>query len=191
MFQVFFMFRRLLFGAILVFSILMDIPIVITLQAIIFLNLATLIFHAERKSFIVKAQNNIELFNEFAHMQVSILFLSLTQIKNDGVTLAEQSLFIVYITGLLWFVNVLYVCKVAFSEWMRKRQLKHIRETKVKLAILQKGMNKLSEKKGLKDGKAPSAQVFAAPKESELTPRRAAEESADMQSANQLIQQLE
>lgn len=116
MFQVFFMFRRLIFGAILVFSILMDIPIVIALQAIIFLNLATLMFHAEKKSFIVKAQNNMELFNEFAHMQISILFLSLTQIKNDGVTLAEQSLLIVYVTGLLWFVNVLYICKLAFTE---------------------------------------------------------------------------
>lgn len=159
MFQVFFMFRRLIFGAILVFSILMDIPTVIALQAVVFLNLATLMFHAEKKSFIVKAQNNVEMFNEFAHMQISILFLSLTQIKNDGVTLAEQSLFIVYVTGLLWFVNVLYACKLGFNEWMRKRQLKQIRETKVKLAVLQKGMDKLSEKKGLKDGKALTEKI--------------------------------
>jgi len=133
----------------------------------------------------------MEMFNEFAHMQISILFLSLTQIKNDGVTLAEQSLLIVYVTGLLWFVNVLYLCKVAFSEWMRKKQLKQIRETKIKLSVLQKNMSKLSDKKGLKDGKAPSAQVFAAPNEPEAVPRKAAEESADMQAANELIQQLE
>jgi len=76
----------------------------------------------------------------------------------------------VYATGILYIINILYVCKIAFNEWIRRRQLKAIRDTKIKLAILQRGMNKLSSKKAAADGKSLKGVVFSAPVEDEVTP---------------------
>lgn len=126
-YHVFFIIRRLVFSALLVFPPLLNISPVIQLMIIIKLNLFSTAYNIANKHFIEKRRNIIEVFNEYFNLLISTYFLNSAN-NASGEQVYLSGIVTNYLIITMYLVNLAFVLHGALKEMIlkckRKKALK-------------------------------------------------------------------